>query len=236
MRNKEMSKAAKTTYDSIRDQVDTFDLFFFWGSAPLSQFIRWGTGGPSHVALAIREEVTASVLLWEATIKEEKSGVMLSLLSDSLKGYAGKVAWRKAVMSKHVRTEALNVLPRVRKQLDGRPFETNWAEFIKAGYDGPFGKNTRDISTLFCSETVAETYQQCKMLNSLKPSNEYTPKDFAEGDDEVGQVNGSHFTLGALTFLEIGPTLPALKLGSAATGVSRPNARGLVVPTRLDLP
>ena len=50
----------------------------------------------------------------------------------------------------------------------------------KAAYDGPLGHNEEDLSSLFCSELVAEAYQRIGLLTSAMPSNEYTPKDFAE--------------------------------------------------------
>ncbi len=53
-------------------------------------------------------------------------------------------------------------------------------ELVKAAYDGPFGRNTEDLSSLFCSELVAEAYQRLGLLSEAKPANEYTPADFSE--------------------------------------------------------
>jgi len=51
-------------------------------------------------------------------------------------------------------------------------------ELLKSAYDGPFGKNEEDLSSLFCSELVAEAYQRLGLLTEGTPSNEFTPADF----------------------------------------------------------
>ena len=55
-------------------------------------------------------------------------------------------------------------------------------ELFKAAYDGWFGQNEEDLSSLFCSELVAEAYQRMGLISDGKkalPSNEFTPKDFS---------------------------------------------------------
>jgi hypothetical protein len=41
------------------------------------------------------------------------------------------------------------------------------------------GINKEDLSSLFCSELVAEAYQKMGLLTEQLPSNEYIPKDFS---------------------------------------------------------
>lgn len=67
-----------------------------------------------------------------------------------------------------------------RREVTSRPYEQDIIELIKAAYDGPFGLNTEDLSSLFCSELVAEAYQRLGLLDESIPSNEYTPRDFSE--------------------------------------------------------
>lgn len=43
-----------------------------------------------------------------------------------------------------------------------------------------FGDNKEYISSLFCSELVAEAYQKMGLLTEKLPSNEYIQKDFSE--------------------------------------------------------
>jgi hypothetical protein len=73
-----------------------------------------------------------------------------------------------------------NKLMVLKRSLENRPYEKNKIELIKAAYDGPMGDNDKNLSSLFCSELVAEAYQCLGLLSAEPPSNEYTPKDFAE--------------------------------------------------------
>ena len=69
---------------------------------------------------------------------------------------------------------------KLRRELNGRPYEKKHLELINALRDGPLGvENEENLSSLFCSELVAEAYQSLGLLNVDKPSNEYTPADFS---------------------------------------------------------
>jgi len=53
----------------------------------------------------------------------------------------------------------------------------------KSGVGAPLRDNEEDLSSLFCGELVAEAYQNIGLLKEPLeglPSNEFTPKDFAE--------------------------------------------------------
>ena len=55
-------------------------------------------------------------------------------------------------------------------------------ELVRAVWDGPLGGNEEDLTSLFCSELVAEAYQSMGLLlpneQGGAPSNEYTPSYF----------------------------------------------------------
>lgn len=61
----------------------------------------------------------------------------------------------------------------------------NKLELIKAAYGGWLGDNKENLSSLFCSELVAEAYQRMGLLpevgsaHKVKPSNEYTSRFFS---------------------------------------------------------
>lgn len=69
----------------------------------------------------------------------------------------------------------------------------------KAALDGPFdkllGQNAEDLSNMFCSELVAEAYQQIGLLADGLPSNEYVPGDFAS-TAKTPLVLGQGYVLG----------------------------------------
>lgn len=79
----------------------------------------------------------------------------------------------------------LETLSQFRQEMKGRPYEEDEIELIKAAYDGPLGRNTEDLRSLFCSELVAEAYQRMGLLSDAQPANEYTPKDFSDEGELV---------------------------------------------------
>ena len=86
----------------------------------------------------------------------------------------------------------LEDLMRFRKEVRGRPYEKSMVELLKSAYDGPFGQNVEDFSSIFCSELIAETYQQMGLLPGTKSANEYTPGDFAsDAKDELNLLKGA---------------------------------------------
>jgi len=141
----------------------------------------------SHVGMALRLPEWNLVLLWESTglcdIKDLESGkarkgVQLVPLSERIKKYQGEVSIRHLKVQRT--PDMLQKLSDFRESVKGRPYEKDKIELLKAAYEGPFGQNVEDLSTLFCSELIAESYQQMGLLGEEKPSNEYTPKDFSE--------------------------------------------------------
>lgn len=162
--------------DVLLPDLDTGDLVLWAGDGNLSRFIQFGTNSTwSHVGLVVKLPGNL-LMLWESTIEESFSGVRLTPLKPQLYGH---VAVRR-LNGVERSPELLNAFLQIRQELDGRPFEQSWLEFIRAGYDGPFGQNTRDISSLFCAELVAETLQQLGILGTEQPSNEFTPRDFSD--------------------------------------------------------
>lgn len=83
-------------------------------------------------------------------------------------------------------------LRKLRLELRGKPYEKNTSELIRSAYDGPFGENIEDLSSLFCSELVAEAYQRMGLLDEDVPSNEYSPVDFSsEAKDGLALLRGA---------------------------------------------
>lgn len=181
-------------YLTIRDQLNTGDIILFSGRAALASFAQWLTRTKwSHVGMIVRCEV--GVLLWESVALEklediesgvEKKGVRLVSLSERLKRFKGEV-WARPLEA-DLTPEMLEALSKLREEVRGRPYERETIELIKAYYDGPLGQNTEELSSLFCSELVAEGYQRMGLLAEPpagRPSNEYTPIDFSEERDLV---------------------------------------------------
>jgi hypothetical protein len=180
-------------YDAVRDDINTGDIILFSGKSRVSSIIKLFSRSPwSHVGMAVRmasdQDVASDlVLLWESTMLSDipdfdthnaVKGVRLVVLSETVKKYGGTIALR------HLQTdrtpEMLQKLWKFRDEARGRPYEENTLELIKSAYDGLGGENScEDLSSLFCSELVAATYQAMGLLPSKPVASEYTPHDFS---------------------------------------------------------
>ena len=181
-------------YTQIRNKLETGDIVLFSGKGGISAGIKWFTISKwSHVGMVVRLPDWNMVLLWESTTLSNiadvmdgkaKQGVQLVALSERLRTYGGEAAIRRLSVK---RTAAMNnALMKLRQEVKGRPYEKSKVELVKAAYDGWWGENTENLSSLFCSELVAEAYQRMGLLSNAKralASNEFTPKDFSAAAD-----------------------------------------------------
>ncbi|MEM1098433.1 MAG: hypothetical protein AAGH92_06540 [Planctomycetota bacterium] len=179
-------------YEAIRPRLKTGDVVLFSGRAPVSRLIQWVTGGPwSHVGLIVRlREFDDAVMLWESTTLTDVSdvqrgrpvrGVQLVPLSQRLVQYDGDVAVRQ--LHRPLTFGQRDRLAALRHRLSRRPYEQRELELLRSAIDLVGPPNREDLSSVFCSELVAEAYQAMGLLAEPPdgpPSNEYTPMDFAE--------------------------------------------------------
>jgi hypothetical protein len=194
-------------YDDIRSQLKTGDVILFSGEGGISDGIKFFTRSRySHVGIVYRfsdpRDPEGTVFCWESTTLSDLTdadtgkatmGVQRVELSERLercfaKGYAIRIRpLAKALTDPMV--EALNAF---RHEVSGRPYEKSVLDLLRAAYDGFLGANREDLSSLFCSELVAEAFQRMGLLSDSIPSDEYTPKDFsAEG--RMRLLNGYDF-------------------------------------------
>ncbi|OUS24539.1 hypothetical protein A9Q99_24395 [Gammaproteobacteria bacterium 45_16_T64] len=191
-----------TAYQEIRGDLNTGDIVLFSGKGGISAGIKWGTLSKwSHVGMILNFPEYDFVTVWESTNLDNtidldtaipRKGVQLVPLSARVNGYKGDIAVRKLI---GVNQDAMDIgaLMQLRKEIAGRKYEESVIELFKAAYDGPLGRNSEDLSSLFCSELVAEAYQRLGLLTEVKPSNEYTPADFSEKRAlslEIGTLGG----------------------------------------------
>ncbi len=186
-------------YNEIRENLKTGDIVLFSGKKALSMGIKWFTGSTwSHVGMVLRLPEWNIVLLWESTTLsnltdittgKETQGVQLVPLSERVKKYDGDISVRQ--LEGVDRTpEMMADLKTLSEQFKGKPYEQSKIELLKSAYDGLFGENQEDLSSLFCSELVAEAYQTMGLISESEPSNEFTPKDFSS-EKRISLLRGS---------------------------------------------
>lgn len=178
-----------TAYSTKRGELKTGDIILFSGKGAFSDIIKYGTFSKwSHVGMVLKLPGYEFLTVWESTTlsniadldtKKPRKGVQLVALSDRVHQYSGSIAVRQ-LQGGSLDEGAIDNLMGLREEIKGKEYEKDKLELIKAAYDGPFGKNSEDLSSLFCSELVAEAYQRLGLLDETKPSNEYTPADFSE--------------------------------------------------------
>ena len=113
-------------------------------------------------------------------------------------GWYGRVAIRRLVGLSSEKREGLGKkLMEFYSEVSGRPYERNKMHLILASLTFieealPFLKNRKeDLSSLFCSELVAATYQHMGLLNRDKPSHSFTPDDFSTNRGPLQLTEGS---------------------------------------------
>lgn len=178
-------------------QLRTGDVLLFAGKSQASESIKWATGSRwSHVALVLWVPAYEFPCLYEATTDTSipdlesgiaRSGVQLVPLARRLDLYPGGVALRQ-LLDTALAPEDLAALHALRQRLMRRPYDDSRLELMGSAYDGPGGRNEEDLSALFCSELLAESYQALGLIGSGpddKPSNEHTPADFSVEDENL---------------------------------------------------
>ncbi|ARN74621.1 hypothetical protein [Oceanicoccus sagamiensis] len=177
------------SYSIIRNELTTGDLVLFSGKGAFSDIIKYGTINKfSHIGMVMRIPEYDFLAIWECTpltnvtdldANLPRKAVQLVPLSDRVQKYSGDIAIRQ-LKGASLATGALLKLMDLRKQLRGQSYDRDKVQLLQSAADGPFGHNNEDLSSIFCSELVAEAYQCLGLLADDKPANEYTPADFTE--------------------------------------------------------
>jgi hypothetical protein len=175
-------------FTALREELDNGDVLLFGGSSRVCRRIKRLTRCKwSHLALIARHPSSGRLLLWEATggpalpdlvTHEIRPGVNLYDLEEWIRHYAEDTAIRRLRIQ---RSEVMvAALLSFYEEVRGRPYEHNVMELLRAGRTGLLGNRKSDLSSIFCSELVAEAYQRMGLLPTTPPSNKYTPRDFSE--------------------------------------------------------
>lgn len=211
---------------NLEQEFRTGDIIIFSGHGTVSDVIKLFTRSKwSHVGMAIRNG-TDNLYVLEATTLSDvkdvvdnvaKKGVQLVPLHDRLNTYDGDIS------IKHLHGAVLgnndsSALKAFMLEIEDRPYEKNIVDLAKAVLERKTPKDSifhdmlhdeGDLSSLFCSELIAEAYQRLNILNNTEPSDYYLPKDFSD--------NGKMLLLRNVT---LGPEI-ALKNNTYAVNLTK---------------
>lgn len=176
-------------YAEIRPSLRTGDVVLFQGRGFASWLIRKGSGPWTHTGLVWRfREPKDVVMIFESTtlskVKDSitgtiKEGPALRLLSSVISDYNGCVAIRR-IAGPPWSDAKLHALSDFRRAVYDREYETSYWQLLKSAWDGWFGDNERDTSSLFCSEINYEQHSILGCVDGRNASNEVTPTDYSE--------------------------------------------------------
>ncbi|HEX8691244.1 MAG TPA: hypothetical protein VF746_02290 [Longimicrobium sp.] len=193
------------TYQEVRERLKTGDLLLFSGTSAISTTIKFCSGGRwSHVGMVVRLPGRDEPFLWESTTLVDvpdaetglaRPGVQLVTVAERVATYRGEIMLRP--LDRPLTPPMLARLEEVRHRFAETEFERSRLQQLRAAYDGPGGASPgEDLSSVFCSELVAEAYQAMGLLPEWPegpPSNEYVPLDFCA---ERGLRLGRGYALG----------------------------------------
>jgi len=169
-------------------ELKTGDLVLFSGVDAYSKLVKVSTRSKwSHIGLIVKTVEHNYLTMWESSIREDtldvetgrhREGVRLVSFIDRVMAFEGEVSIRQ-LQGGILTDDRLHGLLGLRDELRGRSYERNKFELLKASNERAFRNKTEDLSSLFCSELVAEAYQRLGLLTEEKPSNDYAPVDFS---------------------------------------------------------
>lgn len=186
------------------------DILLFSGTSLFSYSIRAFTNSRwSHCGMVVyREEQGPNAQIWDVSKKHFGGEVALYDLQERIAAYNGTIAYRPLMRASNKRglhhAEMTN-FDSVFQSLIGRPYETSKLELFKAAFDPKIlsyelSLNAPDLSSIFCGELIAETYQQLGLLDRDISANEYVPADF--GDHKITRLQKGYHLLDEIIIKE----------------------------------
>lgn len=177
------------------------DILLFSGTSLFSYSIRAFTQSRwSHCGIVVyRPEFGPNAQIWDVSKKHFGGEVALYDLQERIAAYTGAIAYRplmRADKKRGLDKGDVKQFDAVYQALIGRPYETSKLELFKAAFDPKIlsyelAMNAPDLSSIFCGELIAETYQQLGLLDRALSANEYVPADF--GDQHLTNLEKGYY-------------------------------------------
>ena len=179
--------------EELLPRLGTGDIVLFSGKSTPSSIVKRLTWSRwNHVGMVLRLPERGRPVLWESMHRasvpdaidgKADSGVHCPDLEQRLRSDTADMAVRQ--LSRPVTDDMQARVDALRDELWRRPYERSFLELARSAFGFLLGRNAReDLSSVFCSELVAEAYQAMGLLPEVvKNSNEFTPAAFAEEGD-----------------------------------------------------
>lgn len=172
-----------TSLENFLNEADNGDLILLAGTTRGERSCRWATGSIfSHVGFLFREtNPTAKkdvVYIWEADVGQgSKDGPRVMALKDKLDRYHGFkiLGWKKLLGPRPSLGRILEVVPKY----SDKTLDTQMWPWVLSN-SSALSNWSKDTQKVFCSELVAATLQDLKILDTKVSPYGYSPQDFHE--------------------------------------------------------
>jgi hypothetical protein len=170
----------------------TGDLWLFRGRSFADRAIQTVTNSPvNHVGMVVALD-DLPPLLWHAELGRSlpdvwtgrrQRGVQLHRLGDAVRTWAERYGQRAFTRQLEGTIERVHEdrLMEVIARFDGSPFPTTLG-LARQWLTGRFRRRHAPLSTVYCAELVAMTYQHMGLLPDRRPASWYDPGRFWSGD------------------------------------------------------
>jgi hypothetical protein len=174
---------------TLIEDLKTGDLVLFSGRCPVSRTLRLLMLGKwSHIGMVVLDPKYDYPLLYESTHNDKipgldlgrpHQGVQMVPLHKRIDYYAGDIAVRR-LYGVNINDNDRHKLNQLRLSMRGLPFEKSILQLLRSLFRYHFYTQQEDLSSIFCSELIAEAYKAMGMLPQDIASNNYTPMDFSQ--------------------------------------------------------
>ena len=179
-------------FDDAIATAATGDVWLFRGRSLADRAIQAVTNSPvNHVGMVVALD-DLPPLLWHAELGrslpdvwtgKRQRGVQLHKLADAVRTWDekyGQRAWTRQLQGTLERRHE-DALMQVIERFDGRAFPTTLG-LARQWATGRYRRRQSKLSTVYCAELVAVTFQQMGLLPDKRPASWYDPGRFWSGD------------------------------------------------------
>lgn len=180
----------RSTLYNVAD-LKTGDIILFSGTCFVSRVIKFFTGSRwSHIGMIVKDPDYPYPLIYESShytgimgldIGRKTSGVQILPFNERRRTFAGDMALRR--LEYDLSDNELYRLRIFRIYMVGKPFEEDRLQMLAASRMFKFLPSREDLSSVFCSELIAQCYQEMGLLGQDLPSNKFSPPDFSDERD-----------------------------------------------------
>ena len=188
------------TIEQLLKKAQTGDLILCEGTGFGSRIIKYLSKSKySHIVFVFKDgselkiiQATPKKRLVDLRVKRKIKGVQINSLNEFVEKYPGTIHLRSLTGEKYNFSQLSESILRHHQ----KPYENNYIELLRAAFFKALHIcqlcNKETLKFIFCSELIAEFYQEMGVLGECRSSNTYTPKSFSSENPDLPLINGCY--------------------------------------------